>query len=691
MVWSQLAAADASYSGLRALEQPELDPDPVDIIGFDLGHGDTSVARVHALGGEAMKLEILKGSKTVVTAVAKAADGGILIGRNAYRGDAMGLTHQFKSSQVTERAVYEPLRLFVRATVGKLRENNSTIPFDRTTLFVFGCPSAWSDPERLAYGRALAKEVPDSQTMLVRESRAAFITMKEARQLSIEQLRESILIVDLGSSTTDFTFSKNLVPEELPIGREWPLGASRIERQLVELAMQSCPDSEAIREWWKKQPSEYHRTVWEFRQRKEEFFSDEEAVRSGGSIEARVVYFIAEGKKVRLEADLTAEIFMKALDVPMELGPKPVSWRARLRSDLEAARDTVLSRVGVQPAYVILTGGAARMDFVLKLAKEVFRAPVHVVRAPEPEHAISVGLAHAGSIHFRTRSFRLEIQELIASTAVEDIITRRTPEFANTVARAVAHNFTSAFILPCFVAWRNADEGKLRHVIADVSTRMKNWAESDEGRKAMLVALKDWYTAIEKELHEITSKICLQWNLPADALDIPRDLFSPNRTGNLASADDLVFGSARPIMSAVLATISFVVGVILFGSGTAMLLHTGPLAPLITGLFLWLIGEAGKKVLIEKVTDMEIPGWIRRRYPESWLKSGILKRASEIDLKVREAIRMSIVGGYPEDEPEREDKEKEAESNRDQIMKRVTRGIEEALELRAEEASLLIR
>ena len=684
-------ALDAGYGALRALEQPDLKPDPVDVLGFDLGHGDTSITRIHVLGGDANKLEILKGSKTVPTAVARTSNGIVLIGRQAYSKDARDLVHQFKSSHVNEISVSEPVGLFVRTALDKVRENNNTIPFDRTTLVVFGCPSAWNDEERLAYGNILAQAAQRLQVMLVRESRAAFITMKETRQLSLNQLRESILIVDLGSSTTDFTFSRDLEPEELPIGRQWPLGASAIERQLVEMALQSSPAKEAIRAWWKAHPSEYHRTVWEFRQRKEEFFSDEDSCRRGLPLEARVTYHVSDDKKVRLETELTADTFMQAIDTPAELGPRPISWRGRLREDLKNASQEIVRLTGANPRYVIITGGAARMDFVLELAKEVFPAPVSIMRAPEPEHAISIGLAHAGSIHFRTRSFRQEIEHLIESTAVEDIITKRMPEFAQTIADAVAENFTLHYVIPCFLEWRRSDRGTLRGVIENVSAMLKQWLKSDAGQAALLAAMKNWYVGVESDLHEVTSEICVKYKIDADALDIPRNPFSPNEAGRLTNAGDLIFGSARPIMSAILGVISFVIGSILFGAGTAVLMPTGPLAPLLAGIFLWILGEAGKEVVIGKAMDSEIPGWVRRAIPESWVKNNFERKAFETDAQVRETIRISIVGGFPLKEPGREGREKQAEANRERIMRGVTDGVEAALKARAEEAAVLIR
>ena len=82
------------------------------------------------------------------------------------------------------------------------------------------------------------------------------ITMKEEKQLGPNDVRESILIVDLGSSTTDFTFVANLNPAELPIGKHYPLGAARIEQELVKRALLASPRRAEIEGWWKRSPSE---------------------------------------------------------------------------------------------------------------------------------------------------------------------------------------------------------------------------------------------------------------------------------------------------------------------------------------------------------------------------------------------------------------------------------------------------
>ncbi len=674
---------------LEQLAQPNLSRNTKDILGFDLGHGDTSVAFVPATKLERAQLEIAKGKKVIPTAVGKKAGGTVVVGDAAYLSDVLKVEHQFKSSRVTDPNVSEPIRAFVKKVFEELRRNNSTISYDKSTLVVFGCPSAWSAEQRLAYGKLLSQETSGMQFMLVPESRAAFITMKEAGHLSYSELRQPVLIIDLGSSTTDFTFTKDLEPKELPIGDKYPLGASLIEHQLLNVALNASSDRVAIEDWWKKDSSEYHRTVMAFRKAKEDYFSDEELYRNS-FVPVTVTYYPGD-MPITIAAKLTPSNFEAAIGYPIStLGDQAVSWRARYRADLIAAKQRIQGIIGGPPSFVILTGGAARMDFTEAIAKEVFSSPTVVKRAPEPEHAISAGLAFAGSIRYRTQEFHNEIKGIIDSTKVEDVIQKHMGSFAEAIAKVVADNATERFILPEFLAWRNSGKGKLKDVAERISARMKTWNESEAGRTQILRSLAGWYKKIETNLHEITAPICMKYNLAADVLDIPKAPFDPKQPKTSTNPDEVMFGTARVVLSAVIATISFVTGVILFGAGTAILLPTGPLAPIIAGLFLWIIGEAGKEWIMDQIMDSNVPAWLRKIYPESWLKSNVSDRAAVTEEEILTEVVRSIVGGYPDDDPEKVKKEKQAKQNQAEIVKKVTAGIESALRERAEEVSILI-
>src|SRR4030095_10439646 len=127
---------------LRQLQNPRLQPGTKDVLGFDLGHGDTSVSRVPAAGGRVEPQEVVKGAKVIATIVGMRQDGGTIVGKDAFSDpEVLHPVQQFKSSNVDDPAVAGPLRSFVSGAIQGLKANNGTIPFDSTTLIVFGCPS----------------------------------------------------------------------------------------------------------------------------------------------------------------------------------------------------------------------------------------------------------------------------------------------------------------------------------------------------------------------------------------------------------------------------------------------------------------------------------------------------------------------------------------------------------------------
>ncbi|HHM04926.1 MAG TPA: hypothetical protein ENJ19_04175 [Gammaproteobacteria bacterium] len=679
-------------STLQLPAAPRLAAHTKDVVGFDLGHGDTSVTRAPAAGGRVDTLEIRKGLKVIPTAVGSGRGGQTVIGDETFQRGVSTVYQQFKSPYLDDPAVAGPLAAFLTEAVKRLRDNHSTIAFDDTTLLVFGCPSAWSARQRKSYSDFLGRQVGRAQHMLVAESRAALITVKEEGHLKEDELREPILIIDMGSSTTDFTFVRDLAPVELAIGADRPLGAATIERELLRQTLARAPDRSAIEAWWQQAPAELQRTLWEFRKAKEDYFRDEAAYAQGETLPLALTYRPGESARLRLEAELTAADFQAAIDTPVaDLGPRPLAWRARFQADVGTAKATIQGLNGGPPRIIILTGGASRMGFVRHIVEQHFAAPTAVRTAPAPEHAIAIGLALAGSIRYRTQSFLDEVARLIDSGQISHTIESTLADFAQAFAHAVTESATERFILPEFLAWRRAPEGRLRDVAARVSARMQHWQDSAEGRHHMLRALTPWYKQLEDRLHELTSPLCLHYRLAADVLDLPKDAISPTHAEAATDPDALLFGDVRLIMSAVLATVSFVTGSVLFGTGTAILLPTGHLAPVLAGLFMWLLSEAAKEWVIDQMMDMTLPRLLRRLYPEAWLVRSVRGRAAETEEHIRSEIIRSLMGGYPGSDKERADKEQLAAKARKEIIAKLNNAVVSALRERAEAASVLIR
>ncbi len=110
----------------------------------------------------------------------------------------------FKSPDFSRNDVVQPIRQFV----GKVYEtvvSEKKIAGGEQTKFLVGCPSGWSSEVRHEYKEVL-QHAGLGQVDIVAESRAAFLDARSSGDLGdVRQLTGAVLIIDIGSSTTDFT------------------------------------------------------------------------------------------------------------------------------------------------------------------------------------------------------------------------------------------------------------------------------------------------------------------------------------------------------------------------------------------------------------------------------------------------------------------------------------------------------
>ena len=175
-----------------------------EVIGFDIGHAETAVTRANM--GATTQPAVLKvqGQAPIVTAVAETG-GRALVGKDAYSGrNPEGLNVAFKSPRLKDHETRRPTKLFVQRIVEMLIEERK-IAGGAESLFVVGCPSGWRGAVRRDY-EALLQEAGMQQVRVVVESRAAFLAARDSLAIPLDDLEGSVLIIDIGSSTTDFTY-----------------------------------------------------------------------------------------------------------------------------------------------------------------------------------------------------------------------------------------------------------------------------------------------------------------------------------------------------------------------------------------------------------------------------------------------------------------------------------------------------
>ena len=116
----------------------------VEIVGFDLGHGETAVALAMFAATTEPQILDIHGSKSIITAVAQHPTRGTLIGDDAFMArNVNSLRIAFKSPEIGRHEVREPVKLFVGKVLEILLKDREITGGD-TTLFFVGCPSGWT-------------------------------------------------------------------------------------------------------------------------------------------------------------------------------------------------------------------------------------------------------------------------------------------------------------------------------------------------------------------------------------------------------------------------------------------------------------------------------------------------------------------------------------------------------------------
>jgi molecular chaperone DnaK (HSP70) len=191
--------------------------EPKYIIGFDLGDGESSIAITPVNGNDEPEVfEFEAGVKSLITAIAETEnDQGkseILIGEAAIvHPEAKRLSIRYKVDpyraeddwEINKHKILQFAEKFFSRLIAQkphLREN---------IRVCIGHPSAWSEEGVKIYKDLFSNSssrysIPS--TGIVAESRAAFIQARDYLNISDRDIQDSVLVIDIGSSTTDFTY-----------------------------------------------------------------------------------------------------------------------------------------------------------------------------------------------------------------------------------------------------------------------------------------------------------------------------------------------------------------------------------------------------------------------------------------------------------------------------------------------------
>lgn len=362
------------------------------LIGIDFGHGETTASFYDTDRKKLDRLHILDGNTAesckVESAVCRNAETGEWQFAKDIRDYALPeFTLHFKApmNEITPKKE-KAFGAFVKLVFENILENQSFLSYNPTTGEInfeicVACPSGWGkeDANQIQeYKKFISKLIPVD--WIIKESDAAYFKFKTEKDFS----DSSVLVIDIGSSTIDFTAYDKKASKLSTEGRKH--GASAVENLIYK--------------YFEEHDSDFNKAKQD---------ADEKCKVNNLDWRNAVVHYVKKqkeifytGEKATLRLDLSnkpicnikGRIFDDAVISNKQLEDDIlVPYRQTLLQDLNEEKLRLeKEQIGI-PTRVVLTGGASRMPWLRQLVKDVFSESVFY-RDEEPSYVVSDGVAH---------------------------------------------------------------------------------------------------------------------------------------------------------------------------------------------------------------------------------------------------------------------------------------------------------
>lgn len=425
---------------------------PIYFVGIDFGHGETSVSRVPGTNGQKVSRIPLRISKDfsdhkIFSAICQNENGEwqfVWSKDDLKRPQVMeGFKGQIRKLSVPKR---DALREFAKLVFKAILQNDSDLKYDPKTgkanfVICIANPSEWRrqsteiPQEYLKFFQQEAGIKPIA--MCINESDAAFYT-KFGDYKSTDQ----VFVIDLGSSTIDFTtYNNTVLNPECCWGHN--LGAHLVEDKLVEFGYSEAEEHEEnsqnmiqVADWRRQHnlgPAEPALSL-AARFAKESYFTRAQNGSTMYELDVKMRELIPNWPKksqpafsITIESDDVNNVIKDYIH------------------DLELALSNAAKKLksyGISPTKVLLSGGASRMTFVKDLTIKAF-PNAEIIRDNFPEWVVSDGAARYAQVHAKAIQERNKLQNEFCSWAkanLDDKLCSTAVDTFNSVLRDSLRN-----------------------------------------------------------------------------------------------------------------------------------------------------------------------------------------------------------------------------------------------------------
>ena len=595
--------------------------------GFDLGDAESAVCVLSGKGEKSPRILPVCGEKSLVTAYASLADKKILIGENAcYHPQAVERKLRFKSRFLKDEASERDVRCFALGVLNELYQNGD-LTRDEDCAFYIGCPAGWGRIDRERY-RKLFEESGFPPVKIISESRAAMVSACQSRHLQVgyDILSHPVLVVDIGSSTTDFAYIMGGKEVELRTAGEVYLGGGLMDELLLEKCVAASPDAEQIREVFQKSGAWKSYCEFAARRLKEKYFSDEEFWKTHDCEQTiRILY----DKPLRLTLKINEKIAEQILYGPMD-ALNGSSFYKVFRDSLLQIRDVLAEG---QPDLLFLTGGVSRLGVLARWCGVVYPDAV-VITGTEPEFSVTRGLAWCGRVDEDMKSFAREVEDLKDSSTVERIVAKHIGDLYRDAVDQLTQPIIENAVIPVLDQWRNGEINTLSEIDAVLTKEVADYLQTKEVRKLLQAPVASWLKPVAYELEEYTVPICVRHNVPYRALSL-NSYLSLSEVDIKVEAKDVFAVEELTFMIDTIITI--LVGLLCGGGGIAIVAQglPGIIAGAVISILVLIVG---KDKMQQVLLNANIPVYVRKLIPRSSFTSRMDKVAEQVKEKFYESL-----------------------------------------------------
>lgn len=597
--------------------------------GFDLGDAESAVARLNKEDQVTPEILTVVDEKSFITAYAQLASGELLIGEKAcYADGAIKRKLRFKSRFLTDSATAGDIKSFAAGVIGELYGSGDLIKNEDCSFYI-GCPAGWDKNTREHY-REIFESAGYPPAKIISESRAAMVSACQSKhlQVGVDILSKPVLVVDIGSSTTDFAYIMGGKEVEMQTAGEVALGGGLMDEILLDEAISDAGLSKKRVKGIFEESEPWH-AYCEFaaRRLKEKYFSDEEYWSKNECKETVLIHYHWPAVKLTLKmnSEIADKLVNKGLD---KLGGK--SFKEVFISSLKDVQKNI---TGDQPELIFLTGGVSKLPAIRDWCSSVFNDAV-VISGTEPEFSVARGLSYCGRIDEDLREFRADLEVLTKSSTIEEIVSKHINQLYKDAVDCLIEPILTKVAMPIFERWRSGEIRKLSDTDEELQRDVGAFIRSEEARELLAGPITSWLKPVAEDLEEYTVPICVNHRVPYTALSLKSYLSASDIDIKLEAKNIFAVEEMTWLIDSI---VTVLVGLIISAIDVVPFL-AGP-----EGVIVGVIASAvllilGKDKMESKLLDTDIPNAARKLIPKNTFKSRMESMSASVKANFYESL-----------------------------------------------------